>query len=275
MVVLVGLAGLAAGFLLGRTFRRPGAGSPPPAPDAPRASSADARPSSADDVEEERRRFASVASHDLSEPLRTIHGFASLLQRKYEGQLDDTADGYLRHILDGTRRMQRLIDGLLVYGRIGRSGTAFEEVELDGVLRRVVEDLDVRVDESEATVLVDDLPTVCGDRTQLEQLFQNLLLNALKFHGDTPPHVEVGAARENGGWRLTVADQGVGVDPDQREAIFAMFTRGGTGDSRGAGIGLAVCARVVANHGGRIWVEDNPRGGSVFAFTLPDDRAHR
>jgi light-regulated signal transduction histidine kinase (bacteriophytochrome) len=223
-----------------------------------------------DEVEEERRRFASVASHDLSEPLRTIHGFASLLQRRYEGQLDETADNYLRHILEGTRRMERLIDGLLAYGRIGRSGTALEPVSLDAVLRGVVEDLDARVEEVQATILVDDLPEVVGDRTQLEQLFQNLLLNALKFHGDKPPHVEVRAERGEGEWTVAVADRGVGVSDDQREAIFAMFTRGGVGDERGAGIGLAVCARVVANHGGRIWVEDNPGGGSVFRFTLPD-----
>ena len=224
----------------------------------------------ADLIEEERRRFASVASHDLSEPLRTIHGFAALLQRKYEGDLDETAQGYIRHILDGTRRMQRLIDGLLAYGRIGRQETAFDPVSLDAVLRGVVADLDARVEEVQATVIVDDLPEVAGDRTQLEQLFQNLLLNALKFHGDSPPHVEVGAERGHGEWVLSVADRGIGVDPDQREAIFAMFTRGGVGDERGAGIGLAVCARVVANHGGRIWAEDNPGGGSVFRFTLPD-----
>jgi light-regulated signal transduction histidine kinase (bacteriophytochrome) len=224
----------------------------------------------ADLIEEERRRFASVASHDLSEPLRTIHGFAALLQRKYEGELDDTAQGYLRHILDGTRRMQRLIDGLLAYGRIGRQETAFEPVALDAVLRRVVQDLDARVEEIQATIIVDDLPEVAGDRTQLEQVFQNLLLNALKFHGDRPPHVEIGAERGEGEWILSVADRGIGVADDQREAIFAMFTRGGTGDERGAGIGLAICARVVANHGGRIWVEDNPGGGSVFRFTLPD-----
>ncbi len=230
-------------------------------------------PERVDEVEEERRRFASIASHDLSEPLRTIHGFASLLQRKYEGQLDETADGYLRHILDGTRRMQRLIDGLLVYGRIGRQGTAFEPVSLDAVLRRVVNDLDARIEEVQATVLVDELPEVQGDRTQLEQLFQNLLLNALKFHGERPPHVEVSAERGDGEWRLSVTDRGTGVPPDQREAIFAMFTRGGSGDERGAGIGLAVSARVVANHGGRIWVEDNPSGGSTFQFTLPDHPA--
>ncbi len=223
-----------------------------------------------DRVEEERRRFASIASHDLSEPLRTIHGFASLLQRRYEGQLDDTADVYLRHILDGTRRMQRLIDGLLAYGRIGRVGTAFETLALDRVLRRVVEDLDVRVEETHATIIVDDLPEVQGDRTQLEQLFQNLLLNALKFHGSEPPHVEIGAERGEGEWRFAVADRGVGVPPSEREAIFAMFTRGGVGDERGAGIGLAVAERVVANHGGRIWVDENLRGGSVFRFTLPD-----
>ena len=221
-------------------------------------------------IEEERRRFASVASHDLSEPLRTIHGFAALLARKYEGQLDETAEGYIRHILDGTRRMQRLIDGLLAYGRIGRQGTAFERVALDAVLRRVVEDLDARVEETQATVIVDALPEVQGDRTQLEQLFQNLLLNALKFHGDRPPHVEVAAERGDGEWRFSVADRGIGVPPERREEIFGMFIRGGVGDERGAGIGLAVCGRVVANHGGRLWVEDNPGGGSVFRFTLPD-----
>lgn len=224
-------------------------------------------------IEEERRRFASVASHDLSEPLRTVHGFAALLQRKYEGELDETAEGYLRHILDGTRRMQRLIDGLLIYGRIGRQGTEAAPVELDAVLRRVVEDLDARVEEVQATIIVDDLPQVHGDRTQLEQLFQNLLLNALKFHGDKPPHVEVSAERREGEWCLSVADRGIGVASDQREAIFAMFTRGGTGDERGAGIGLAVASRVVANHGGRIWVEEHPPGGSVFRFSLPDTSA--
>ena len=224
----------------------------------------------ADLIEEERRRFASVASHDLSEPLRTIHGFAALLQRRYEDDLDDTAQGYLRHILDGTRRMQRLIDGLLAYGRIGRQETAFDPVPLDEVLKRVVEDLDARVEEVQATIIVDDLPQVAGDRTQLEQLFQNLLLNALKFHGDRPPHVEVSAERGDGEWRLSVADRGIGVPEDQRETIFAMFTRGGTGDERGAGIGLAVCSRVVANHGGRIWVEESPEVGSLFRFTLPD-----
>jgi light-regulated signal transduction histidine kinase (bacteriophytochrome) len=221
-------------------------------------------------IEEERRRFASVASHDLSEPLRTIHGFAALLARKYEGELDETAEGYIRHILDGTRRMQRLIDGLLVYGRIGRQGTQFDDVALDAVLRGVVQDLDARVEEVQATIIVDDLPQVRGDRTQLEQMFQNLLLNALKFHGDKPPHVEVGAERRDDEWCLSVTDRGIGVDADQRDAIFAMFTRGGTGDERGAGIGLAVAARVVANHGGRIWVEENPGGGSVFRLTIPD-----
>jgi light-regulated signal transduction histidine kinase (bacteriophytochrome) len=222
-----------------------------------------------DRVEEERRRFASIASHDLSEPLRTIHGFASLLQRKYEGELDDTADLYLRHILDGTRRMQRLIDGLLAYGRLGRTATQFEPLELSGVLRQIVQDLDARIEETHATILVEELPQVTGDRTQLEQLFQNLLLNALKFHGDSPPHVEVRAERGDGAWVVSVADRGTGVAAEEREGIFAMFTRGGTGDERGAGIGLAVAERVVANHGGRIWVEENPGGGSIFRFTLP------
>lgn len=229
-------------------------------------------------AEADLRRFASVAAHDLAEPLRTIGGFAALLASRYEGRLDASADDFLRHIVDGTRRMQHLLDGLSAYARAERDTTAHEPVELGPVVRRVVRDLDTLIEESHATVLVDDLPTVCGDRVQLEQLFQNLLANALKFHGGEPPYVEVAAERNGCGWCVTVADRGPGVPEEERETVFAMFARGGAGGGEaarppGGGIGLAVCAKVVANHGGRIWVEPNPGGGSAFRFTLPGEAA--
>ena len=218
-------------------------------------------------------RFASIASHDLSEPLRTVNGLAALLERRYAGQLDETGEDLLRHIAGGTERMQRLLDGLLQYSRAGRGGTARDPVELTNVLRRVVGDLEVRIEETQATVLVDELPKVPGDRTQLEQLFQNLLTNALRFHGDAPPYVEVGADREPHGWTVWVRDRGPGVPEDEREAIFAMFQRGvagaAGGDERGSGVGLAVAAKIAVNHGGSIWVESGGEG-SVFKVRLPD-----
>ena len=217
-------------------------------------------------------RFAAVASHDLSEPLRTVAGLAQLLQRRYEGRLDDTGEDLVHHIVSGTSRMQRLLDGLLQYARVGRGTAARETVELTNVLRSVVGDLEVRIEETQATVLVDDLPRVRGDRTQLEQLFQNLLANALKFGGGRPPYVEVGADRDGAAWTVFVSDRGPGVPEGEREAIFGMFQRGATGeegDERGSGVGLAVAAKVAGNHDGRIWVEPGADGGSVFRVRLP------
>ena len=217
-------------------------------------------------------RFAAVASHDLSEPLRTVTGLAQVLQRRYEGRLDDTGEDLVHHIVAGTTRMQRLLDGLLQYARVGRGAAAREPVELTNVLRRVVGDLEVRIEETQATVLVDDLPRVRGDRTQLEQLFQNLIANALKFGGGRPPDVAVGADRDGGAWIVWVADRGPGIPEREREAIFGMFQRGASGeegDERGSGVGLAVVAKVAGNHDGRAWVEPGDGGGSVFKVRLP------
>jgi signal transduction histidine kinase len=214
-----------------------------------------------DDVD----RIASVAAHDLAEPLRTVQGFALLLAERYEGQLDPTADVYLRQILDGTRRMHRLVDGLGAFARAGRGPASVARVDMDAVLRDVVRSLDTAIDEAQATVLVDDLPPVTGDRGQLEQLFQNLLLNTLHHSGGRPAHVEVGVeARAADATTFTVADRGPGVPADARERIFELL------EGEGTGLGLAICARVAESHGGRIWVEPRADGpGSIFRVTLP------
>jgi light-regulated signal transduction histidine kinase (bacteriophytochrome) len=216
----------------------------------------------------ELQRFASVASHDLAEPLRTVSGFAGLVAERYESRLDATGEMFLRYIVDGTVSMQRLLDGMTTWARVGRDGTEREPVDLDRVLSRVVHDLDARIDETEATVLVGELPTVLGDRTQLTELFQNLIANALKFTGDDPPYVAIEAERDDDGWRVVVADRGPGVPSDKRDEIFAMFARG-KGEAAGTGVGLAVCAKIADNHGGAIRVEENPDGGSVFVVRLP------
>jgi light-regulated signal transduction histidine kinase (bacteriophytochrome) len=222
-----------------------------------------------DRARSELQRFASVASHDLSEPLRTVSGFAGLVVERYESRLDATGEMFLRYIVDGTLSMQRLLDGITAWARVGRDGTAFEPVELDRVVSRVVQDLDARIDETQATILVSDLPTVRGDLSQLTELFQNLVANALKFTDDAPPYVDISAHREETGWRLRVADRGPGIPAERREEIFGMFARG-SDEEAGTGVGLAVCAKIADNHGGSIWVEENPEGGSVFVVALPD-----
>ncbi len=226
-----------------------------------------------DRARDELQRFASVASHDLAEPLRTVSGFAGLVAERYESRLDATGEMFLRYIVEGTASMQRLLDGMTTWARVGRDGTEREPVDLDAVLRRVVQDLDTRIDETEATVLVGELPTVMGDRTQLTELFQNLVANALKFRGEDPPYVAVDAERDEAGWRIVVADRGPGVPDDKRDEIFGMFARG-RGEQAGTGVGLAVCAKIAANHEGTIGVEGNPDGGSMFIVHLPNHAPH-
>ncbi len=217
---------------------------------------------------QELERFAYVASHDLAEPLRTISGFTTLLARRYRGRLDEDADEFLGFIEDGTRRMQTLIDALLDLSRAGRPTRARERVELDEALADVLSALRSRLGEGGARVTAHDLPAVTGDPTQLRQLLQNLVANALKFRGDAPADVEVSARLEGPQVRLTVADRGIGIQPEQAERIFEPFQRLAAG-YEGTGIGLAVCARIAAAHGGRIWAEARPGGGSLFHVTLP------
>jgi len=217
------------------------------------------------------QQFAYVASHDLSEPLRMVSSYVQLLARRYEGKLDSDADDFIGFAVDGTVRMQALIDGLLMYSRAGTADYSLVPVDCSEVARQALAMLEARVRDTDADVTIDELPTVQGDPTQLAQLFQNLIGNAIKFVSDKQPHVHVSAEREPGAWRFGVTDNGIGIEPRHMERIFAVFQRLHSREAySGSGVGLAICKRIVERHGGRIWVESTPGQGSTFYFTIPD-----
>jgi len=216
-------------------------------------------------------QFAYIASHDLSEPLRTISGFVQLLSSRYRGKLDDRADQFIDYVVDGTERMRALIDGLLLYSRASSQEQHRRSIPLAETVRRVRSSLGPALEESGGQILEEELPEVVADPTQLEQILQNLIANALKFRGEEPPEVRVLAAREPGAWRVTVQDNGIGIEDRHAEKAFEMFGRLNAREAyAGTGIGLAVCKRVVERHGGRIWLESEPGRGSAFHFTLAD-----
>jgi PAS domain S-box-containing protein len=218
----------------------------------------------------ELEQFAYVASHDLTEPLRNVSGFLQLLADRYRGRLGADADEFIGFALEGVSRMQALIDDLLAYSRVGLSGAAHQAVDMEEVTEAALAALAASVAEREAAIEVGDLPVVRGDRRELSQLMQNLLSNAIKFVDEGPPRVRVDARREDGMWRITVTDNGIGIDPGHAERIFKMFQRlHGRDDYPGTGIGLAICKKIVERGGGRMWVEAGDGGGSVFAFTAP------
>jgi signal transduction histidine kinase len=216
-------------------------------------------------------RFAYVASHDLSEPLRTIGGFGGLLERRYADALDDEGRMMLSHVTGGAARLQALIDGLLSYARVSTAPRKVQRVDMNAVTEEVLEAVRPAIGDRDATVDVAPLPMVEGEREQLSQLMQNLILNAIKFTAEgVEPRVEVSSRdAPDGRVEILVADNGVGVPADQADRIFEMFQRGKLGGDRGGtGIGLALCARIVERHGGTIRVEPREGGGSVFAFDL-------
>ncbi len=226
----------------------------------------------------ELEQFAYVASHDLQEPLRKVASFCQLIERRYKGQLDERGDQYIEFAVDGAKRMQQLIQDLLMFSRVGRHSTGFQEADLEEVLAQAVRQLDSALEESDAVVTHDPLPTVEGDPSLLVQLFQNLVGNALKFHGDDPPRVHLSASPSAtaGVWEFACTDNGIGIEPQYADKIFVIFQRlHGRDTYTGTGIGLAMCKKIVEHHGGRLWLDTAPRDtpGAVFRWTLPERQA--
>ena len=214
-------------------------------------------------------QYAYVASHDLQEPLRVIRSYAQLLGERYESKLDTDADQFISYITDSASRMQQLIDDLLAYARLGRD-FALHEVSADAALDAALENLRSSIEETGATIRREPLPRVRSDPTLLTQLFQNLLSNALKFRGAEPPEIRVTVRGDEREYTFSVADNGIGIDEKFRDKIFALFKRLHSRKKYpGTGIGLGYCQKIVALHGGRIWVTSQPGAGATFHFTIP------
>ncbi|MFD5829504.1 ATP-binding protein [Lentzea sp. NPDC060358] len=218
----------------------------------------------------ELEQFAYVASHDLQEPLRKVASFCQLLQRRYGGQLDDRADQYIEFAVDGAKRMQGLINDLLAFSRVGRLTREQTVIDLNDLVRQVVDSYSERIEETGARLEVADLPPVRGEASLLSAVFQNLISNALKFKGDDAPVIAVDVERHGDMWKFTVRDNGIGIEPEYADRIFVIFQRLHPKDAYpGTGIGLAMCRKIVEYHGGTIWLKTDVDSGTSFEFTLP------
>jgi PAS domain S-box-containing protein len=221
---------------------------------------------------DELQQFAYVSSHDLQEPLRMVSSYTQLLAKRYHGHLDSDAHEFIAFAVDGCNRMQGLIQDLLAYSRAGKNGKELSEVSSENALQKALTNLRITIEQSDSIVTHDSLPAVTTDATQLTQIFQNLVGNAIKYHGAEAPRVHVSATRNGGNeWTFSVRDNGLGIDPQYFERIFILFQRlHGRDEFEGTGIGLAICKKILERLGGRIWVESQPEKGSTFYFALPE-----
>lgn len=219
----------------------------------------------------ELQQFAYIASHDLSEPLRVISGYLELLRDDYKEVLDDTALVFIKGAANSAARMRLLIDDLLHYARVGSKVRKLEPIALGPVLEGALDNLSVRIAETQSSITHSELPTVLADEILISDVFQNLLSNAIKFRGEEPPQVHVYASKEEDRWIIRVKDNGIGFDPRQASRLFDIFQRlHSDSEYPGTGIGLAICKKIVEQHGGRLWAESVPGKGSTFSFSLPE-----
>jgi len=226
---------------------------------------------------EELQQYAYIASHDLQEPLRTVSLYAQLLSKRYHNQLAADADQFIEIIVNGAARMEKLIHDLLDFSRVdARGADYFREASCDEALEDAVGGLASSIEESGAVITKDSLPRVFGDSVQLTRLFQNLLVNSMKYRSAEPPRVHVAARAHGAEWVISVQDNGVGIEPQYAEKVFGIFRRlEPRHNGSGSGMGLAICKKIVSRHGGRIWVESALGQGAKFCFTLPRSREVR
>ncbi len=217
------------------------------------------------------QQFANIISHDLQEPLRTISSFLQLISRRYGGSLDEKAKTFINLAVEGASHMQQQLRDLLAFSRVGGGQLRLQPVSLGTIIDELLLNLKTAIEENQAEIHVDPLPVVLADKTQLNHLLQNLLANALKYRGEEPPRIHIFSRREKNDWVVCVRDNGIGIDPRHADRIFLIFQRlHRRSEYEGTGVGLAICKRIVERHGGRIWVQSEQTGGSLFCFTLPD-----
>jgi len=218
----------------------------------------------------ELERFAYICSHDLQEPLRTINSFCQLLEKQMKDKLDERSEHYIQFIMEASTRARDLITDVLTYSRVDIELEKQQKVDLEGVLDAIKSNLDVRLKEVGATITNDTLPVITANKTQMIQLFQNLIQNAIKFCGDAPPTVHIGVEKKEEFWEFFVRDNGIGIQPAYQQKIFEIFQRlHKRSEYPGTGIGLAICKKILERHGGNIWVKSDLDKGSTFYFTLP------
>ena len=199
-----------------------------------------------------------------------VASYTQLLAKRYRGRLDSDADEFIAYAVDGAHRMHGLINDLLAYSRVGTRGKEFVPVDCESVLRAALINLKAAIEETQAVVTHDNLPAICADQTQLIQVFQNLIANALKFHGPESPRIHVSGTEVDAEWRFSVSDNGIGIAPQDAERIFVLFQRLHAGhEYPGTGMGLAISKKIIERHGGTIWVQSEPGKGSTFTFSIP------